>query len=171
MQNGCINVSNVSIIFCFFHVVILSFLDVLQSLYINFISFFGTNLLTQCQLLFLLVFTSQDISTKWCPIMMKLFGDFFWTRRHPVGQRSAREVGCGGHNPPGHARGPPARPDGLCPPRGPPPPPLTPINTQIFRKPQGSRQKTHPAAASSKASRSNLTPSRRGSSSSQVPLR
>ena len=32
-----------------FHVVILSFLDVLQSFYSNFISFFGTNLLTQCQ--------------------------------------------------------------------------------------------------------------------------
>ena len=30
------------------HAVILSFLDVLQSFYSNFISFFGTNLLTQC---------------------------------------------------------------------------------------------------------------------------
>ena len=38
------------------HAVILAFLDVLQSFYSNFISFFGTNLLTQCQLLFLLVF-------------------------------------------------------------------------------------------------------------------
>ena len=31
-----------------FHAVILSFLDVLQSFYSNFISFFGTNLLTKC---------------------------------------------------------------------------------------------------------------------------
>jgi hypothetical protein len=32
--------------FCLFHAVILSFLDVLQSFYNNFIPFFGTNLLT-----------------------------------------------------------------------------------------------------------------------------
>ena len=32
--------------FLLFHAVILSFLDVLQSFYSNFISFFGTNLLT-----------------------------------------------------------------------------------------------------------------------------
>ena len=32
--------------FCLFHAVILSFLDVLQSFYNKFISFFGTNLLT-----------------------------------------------------------------------------------------------------------------------------
>src|SRR3989337_1450782 len=41
------------------HAVILSFLDVLQSFYSNFISFFGTNLLTQCPVpvaVFLLVF-------------------------------------------------------------------------------------------------------------------
>ena len=34
--------------FCLFHAVILSFLDVLPSFYSNFISFFVTNLLTQC---------------------------------------------------------------------------------------------------------------------------
>ena len=35
--------------FLLFHAVILSFLDVLQSFYSNFISFFGTNPLTQCR--------------------------------------------------------------------------------------------------------------------------
>src|SRR5215216_3903876 len=35
-------------IFLLFHAVLLSFLDVLQSFYSNFISFSGTNLLTQC---------------------------------------------------------------------------------------------------------------------------
>ena len=42
--------------FWLFHAVILSFLDVLQSFYSNFISFFGTNLLTQWQLLFFACF-------------------------------------------------------------------------------------------------------------------
>src|SRR3990170_2466651 len=46
--------------FCLFHAVILSFLDVLQSFDSNFISFFGTNLLTSCPVLvavFCLFFT------------------------------------------------------------------------------------------------------------------
>ena len=49
-----------------------------------------------------------------------------------------------------------ARPGGLCPPRVPPEPPLCSINTPIFQKPQGSRRNTHPAAAESRTTRSNL---------------
>src|SRR6266536_2106428 len=89
-----------------FHAVILSFLDVLQSFYNHFISFFSTNLLTQCQVLvavFCLFFTSQNISTKRSPNAAKLFVEFFWTRRHPVGQRSTWGVLQGEHNPPGRA--------------------------------------------------------------------
>src|SRR5215216_5761910 len=66
--------------FLLFHAVILSFLDVLQSFYNNFISFFGTNLLTLCPVpvaIFCLFFTSQNISTKWIPNATKLFVDFF----------------------------------------------------------------------------------------------
>ena len=91
------------------HDVILSFLDVLQSFYSNFISFFGTDLLTQCPVavvVFFLFFTSQKIKTKWSTNAAKLFGDFFWTRRHKMGQRSTRGVPRGGHNPPWRAWGP-----------------------------------------------------------------
>ena len=45
-HQGAWYVSNVPIFFCLFHVVILSFFDVLQSFYSNFISFLLTNLLT-----------------------------------------------------------------------------------------------------------------------------
>ena len=59
--------------------------------YSNFISFLGTNLLTQCPVLvavFCLFFTSQKINIKRSPNAAKLFVEFLWTRRHPVGQRS-----------------------------------------------------------------------------------
>ena len=74
--------------FLLFHAVILSFLDVLQSFYSNFISFFGTNLLTQCPVpvdVFCLFFTSQEINIKRSPNTTKLFVEFLWTRRHPIG--------------------------------------------------------------------------------------
>ena len=72
-------------------------------------SFFGTNLLTQCLVpvvVFCLFFTSQKINTKRSPNATKLFGEFFWTRRHLLGQRSTRGGLRGEHNPPGHAWGP-----------------------------------------------------------------
>src|SRR5215216_1807640 len=77
--------------FLLFHTVMLSFLDVLQSFYSNFISFFGTNLLTKCPVpvaVFCLFFTLPNICTKRSPSTVKLFGECFCTRRHPVGQRS-----------------------------------------------------------------------------------
>ena len=106
---GCWHVSNVSIIF-----------DCCMLLYYHSWMFYNHFIATlyhflgltywhsaKCQLLFFcLFFTSQNISTKRSPIAMKLFGDFFWTRRHPVGQRSAGGVGRGDHNQPGRARGP-----------------------------------------------------------------
>jgi hypothetical protein len=61
----------------------------------------------QCQLLFFACFfTSRKINTKRSPNATKLFGDFFWTRRHLLGQRSTRGGLRGEHNPPGHALGP-----------------------------------------------------------------
>ena len=72
--------------FLLFHAVIISILDVFIIIYRNFISFFGTNLLTQCQsssCCFCLFFTSQNISTKRSPIAMNLFRDFFLDQKTP----------------------------------------------------------------------------------------
>jgi hypothetical protein len=63
-----------------FHAIIVSILDVLYAIICHYISFFGTNLLTQCPVpvvVFCLFFTSQNISTKWSPNAVKLVGDFF----------------------------------------------------------------------------------------------
>ena len=49
-----------------------------------------------------------------------------------------------------------AHPRGLCPPWVPLGPPLCSINTPIFHKPYWSRQKSIPAAAESRTTRSNL---------------
>jgi hypothetical protein len=52
----------------------------------QFYIFFGTNLLTQCPVpvaIFCLFLAFQKINTKKSPNMMKLYGDFFWTRRDP----------------------------------------------------------------------------------------
>ena len=117
------------------HANILSFLDVLQSFYSNFISFFGTNLLTQCPMLvaiFCLFFTSQEINIKRSPNTVKLFGDFLWTRTPRMGQRST--WGCPEGAQPTRARlGAQACPGGLCPPRWAHGPPLYPIISQIFQ--------------------------------------
>ena len=62
-------------------------------------SFFGTNLLTQCPVpvaVFCLFFTSQEINIKRSPNTVKLFVDFLWTRRHPAGRRSTWGVPRGG---------------------------------------------------------------------------
>ena len=92
--------------FRLFHAIISSFLDVLQSFYSNFISFFGTNLLTQCQLLFLLVFYIGGNQYQTESRHRETFLDFLWTRRPPMGQSSTWGVPRGGHNPPGRAWGP-----------------------------------------------------------------
>ena len=94
---------------CSILVVILSFLDVLQSFYSNFISFFGNNLLTQCPVLvavFCLFFTSQEINIKRSPNTTKLFGDFFMDQKTSIGPEQHLGVPRGGHNPPGRAWGP-----------------------------------------------------------------
>ena len=107
------------------HAVILSFLDVLQSFYSNFISFLWLTYWpsAQCQLLFFAVpvvvfclfFTLQKINIKQSPNTAKLFVDFLWTRRHPVGQRTT--WGCleGGTTHQG-VPGPPGAPCWVVPP-------------------------------------------------------
>ena len=65
--------------FCLFHAATLSLLDVLQSVYSNFVSFFVTNLLTYCQVPVAVFpfFASQNIPIKRSPNAAKLLGDFF----------------------------------------------------------------------------------------------
>ena len=61
----------------------------------------------QCQLLFFcLYFTLQNINTKQSPNAVKLFKDFFCTRRRRMVQESTRGEARGEHNPPGRAWGP-----------------------------------------------------------------
>ena len=91
-------------------------MDVLKSFYSNFISFFGTNLLTQCPVpvaVFSLFFTLQEIDIKRSPKAAKLLEDF-------VGQKTSsgprKHLG-------GASRGAAptrTRPGGLCPPQGTP---------------------------------------------------
>jgi len=74
----------------------------------------------QCQLLFsACFFTSQEMNIKRSPNAAKLLEEFFWARRHPVGQESISGLLREEHNPPGRAWRQ-ARPGGLCPPRVPP---------------------------------------------------
>ena len=94
------------------HVVLLSFLDVLQLFYSNFISFFGTNLLIGCPVpvaVFCLFFTSQEINIKRSPNTAKLFGDILWTRTPKMGQSSTWGCPEGGTTHKG-APGPPGAP-------------------------------------------------------------
>ena len=109
--------------FLLFHVVILSFLDVLQSCYSHFISFFGTNLLTYCPVpaaIFCMFFTSQEINIKQSPNAVKFFVDFFgpediqWAKEVPKRERevSTRHQG---------APGGPGAPWWVVPPLGQPP--------------------------------------------------
>ena len=122
--------------FLLFHVVILSFLDVLQSFYSNFIPFFGTNLLTQCLVpvaVFCLFLTSQEINIKQSPNTAKLFVDFLWTRTLPMGQSSTWGCPEGGTTHQG-APGGPGAPRWVVPTSVAPAPPLRPINRQIFKK-------------------------------------
>ena len=95
--------------FLLFHAVTLAFLDILQSFYSNFISFFGTNLLTKCPVpvaVFLLVFYFTEYQYQTDSKRNKTFWRILWTRRHNMGQRSTRGEARGGHNPPGRAQEP-----------------------------------------------------------------
>ena len=99
--------------------------------YNHFISFFGTNLLTWCQVpvvVFYMFFTSQKINTKWSPNAADLFVDFF----------GPEDIQWAGEAPGGAPRGAQptrARLGGLCPPWVPSELPLCSINTPIFQKP------------------------------------
>ena len=92
------------------HANILSFLDVLHSFYSNFISLFGTNLLTQCPVP-VAIFCSQEINIKWSPTTAKLHEDFLWTRRNQWARAAP-----GGCPEGGTAHQGLACPGGLCPP-------------------------------------------------------
>ena len=77
--------------------------------YNHFISFFGTNLLTYCQVplaVLSMFFTSQKILIKRSPNATNLYEDFLWTRRKKLGPGCTWGEFRGGDNPPGHARGP-----------------------------------------------------------------
>ena len=72
----------------------------------------------QYQLLF---FASQKINTKRSPNAAKLFGEFFWAKRHGMGQRNTRGVpprGCTTHL---GVSGGPGAPWWVVPPSGHPP--------------------------------------------------
>ena len=116
------------------HANILPFLDVLKSFYSKFISFFGTNLLSQCPVpvvVFCLFFTLQEINIKQSPNTAKLFVDFLWTRTLPMGQSCSWGGAPRGAQPTRARQGGPGAPGGLCPPRWLPVPPLCTINSQI----------------------------------------
>ena len=115
--------------FWFFHAVVLSFLDVLQSFYSNFIYILGLTYWhsTQCQLLFFACFLhrkksiSNGVQTP-RNFLWIFYGpeDIHWARAAPAGCPEGGTTQ--------------ARPGGLCPPRWPLAPPLYLINSQIFQK-------------------------------------
>src|SRR3989337_2376634 len=70
--------------FLLFHAIIVSILDVLYAIICHYISFFGTNLLTQCLVpvaIFCLFLPFQKIIIKKCPNEKKIWINFFWTNR------------------------------------------------------------------------------------------
>src|SRR3989337_2504910 len=95
--------------FLLFHAVILSFLDVLQSFYSNSISFFGTNLFTQCPVP-VAVFACFLHRRKSISNGVQTPRNFLWIFYGPEDIQWARAapggVLRGGHNPPGCAWGP-----------------------------------------------------------------
>ena len=124
-------VSNVSIIFDGFMLLSCQTLDVLYAFYI----FFGTNLLTQCQVL-VSVFPCFWPVFRRSPNGMKLYDDFFGTKRDPRsfgrspdGPRWSHKPSCRHHSPRWWRAG-------LWPPRGPNQCNSTVINFYKFRNPQ-----------------------------------
>ena len=121
------------------HAIILSFLDVLQPFYSNFISFFGTNLLTQCPVLVAIFFVFYVVGNQYQTESKhrETFRRFFMDQNTQDGPEKHLGGAPRGALPTKARLGGQARPGGLCPPRWPPAPPLYPINSQIFRKPSG----------------------------------
>ena len=115
------------------HVVILSFLDVLQSFYSNFISFFGTNLLTQCtvpvDVFAFFLHHRKSISNG-----VQTLQNFLWIF---MDQKTSNgpEQDLGGA--PRGSQPTKVRLVWLYTPRWPPVPPVRPIKRQIFQKPSG----------------------------------
>ena len=63
-------------------------------------SFFGTNLLTQCPVpvaVFCLFFTSREINIKQSPIDLKLHGTYFWKESNPGDLESTSRKQQGSH--------------------------------------------------------------------------
>ena len=90
---------------CCYIIILGCFIIILQPFYI----IFGTNLLTQCQVLvavFSMFFTSQEINIKQSPNATKLHDDFLWARRKAMGPGCTWGAPRGGHNPPERARRP-----------------------------------------------------------------
>ena len=107
--------------FWLFHAIILPFLDVLHSLYSNFISFFGTNILIQCPVpvpVCCMFYVSQKPNIKRSLNRIKTDGELFWNIWDFPDEESTRNGVRGGHEtggralPPGrawHSHGPPVR--------------------------------------------------------------
>ena len=83
---------------------------------------------------FYFFFTSQEINIKRSPNAAKVFVNYYG----PEDTQWVGEASGGvprGAQPTRARSGGQARPGGLCPPRWPPAPPLSSINTPIFQKP------------------------------------
>ena len=134
--------------FWFFHAIILSILDVLYAFICYFISFFVTNLLTQCLVsvaIFCLFLIFQKISTKRSPNAMKLFDKKFWTKETLEASGGDQRMYEETARRPGAPRG---RPVALWAPRGSVWPNSTSINSQILGNQQRATRKTFYAPAS-----------------------
>ena len=79
-------------------------MDVLQSFYSNFISFFGTNLLTQCPVLVAVfcLFLHRRKSIPNGVQMQRNFTEIFLDQKTPNGLEKHLGGASRGHNPPGH---------------------------------------------------------------------
>ena len=129
---------------CYYIINLGCFICIIMLFYI----IFWTNLLTQCWLLFSLVFVFyKKINTRWSQNGTKLFDDFSWTRRHLGSFRRRLEQPWMGHKLTRRALW------GTCPlslwaHRGTSNPNLSSINTKIFPIYNRAHQKYFSAAAS-----------------------
>ena len=120
----------------------------LYAIVCNYISFFGTNLLTQCLVLVAVFcfFGFQRNSTKWSPNATKIFGDFFLHKRNLGSFRRRPEASRRLHKATGHAPG--GRRVALWGPHDSVWPNSTSINSKILENHQRARRNNLSAAAS-----------------------